>query len=29
MECFMSKGELEEKKVNYVVDLDNTVIVKK
>lgn len=27
MECFMCKGELEVKKVNYIVDLDNTVIV--
>ena len=26
MECFMCKGELEVKKVNYIVDLDNTVI---
>lgn len=27
MECFKCKGKLEEKKVNYVVDLENTIIV--
>ena len=27
MECFKCKGNLKEKKVNYVVDLDNTIIV--
>ena len=27
MECFICKGELEEKKVNYVVDLDSTIII--
>lgn len=27
MNCFMCKGDLEEKKVNYVVDLENTIIV--
>ena len=27
MNCFMCKGNLEEKKVNYVVDLDNTIII--
>ena len=27
MECFMCKGDLEEKKVNYVVDLENTIII--
>ncbi len=27
MNCFMCKGNLEEKKVNYVVDLENTIIV--
>lgn len=27
MNCFMCKGNLEEKKVNYVVDLENTIII--
>lgn len=27
MNCFMCKGELEEKKVNYIVDLENTIII--
>ena len=27
MECFICKGELEEKRVNYVVDLENTIII--
>ena len=27
MECFMCKGKLESKKVNYIVDLDNTIII--
>ena len=27
MNCFMCKGDLEEKNVNYVVDLDNTIII--
>ena len=27
MECFMCKGELEKKKVNYVVDLEKTIII--
>ena len=27
MNCFMRKGNLEEKKVNYVVDLENTIII--
>ena len=27
MECFMCKGDLEEKKVNYVVNLENTIII--
>lgn len=27
MNCFMCKGALEEKKVNYVVDLENTIII--
>ena len=27
MECFMCKGNLEIKKVNYVVDLDSTIII--
>lgn len=27
MNCFKCKGELEEKKVNYVVDLENTIII--
>lgn len=27
MECFKCKGKLEEKRVNYVVDLENTIIV--
>lgn len=29
MECFMCKGELKEKQVNYVVDLENTIIIVK
>ena len=28
MNCFMCKGDLEAKKVNYVVDLENTIIIK-
>ena len=28
MNCLMCKGNLEEKKVNYVVDLENTIIIK-
>lgn len=27
MECFMCKGELIEKKVNYMVDLGKTIII--
>ena len=27
MNCFMCKGELEEKKVNYMVDLESTIII--
>ena len=27
MDCFMCKGELIEKKVNYMVDLENTIII--
>lgn len=27
MDCFMCKGNLEEKKVNYVVDLGDTIII--
>lgn len=27
MDCFMCKGKLESKKVNYIVDLDNTIII--
>ena len=27
MDCFKCKGKLEEKKVNYVVDLENTIII--
>ena len=27
MECFMCKGELQEKKVTYIVDLENTIII--
>lgn len=27
MDCFMCKGELEEKKVNYVVDLEEAIII--
>ena len=27
MNCFMCKGDLEEKKVNYVVDLEDTIII--
>lgn len=27
MNCFACKGELEKKNVNYVVDLENTIII--
>ena len=27
MNCFMCKGEVIEKKVNYMVDLENTIII--
>lgn len=27
MECFMCKGELEKKNVNYIVDLEKTIII--
>ena len=27
MKCFMCKGDLIEKNVNYVVDLDKTIII--
>lgn len=27
MNCFMCKGDLIDKKVNYMVDLDNTIII--
>ena len=27
MNYFMCKGNLEEKKVNYIVDLENTIII--
>ena len=27
MNCFMCKGELKDKKVNYMVDLENTIII--
>ena len=27
MNCFVCKGELKEKKVNYFVDLDSTIII--
>jgi len=27
MSCFKCKGELEKKKVNYMVDLENTIII--
>ena len=27
MKCFVCKGELQEKNVNYFVDLDNTIII--
>ena len=27
MNCFMCKGELVEKEVNYVVDLEKTIII--
>lgn len=27
MECFMCKGTLEKKKVNYIVDLEETIII--
>ena len=29
MRCFTCNGQLEEKKVNYVVDLDSTIIIVK
>lgn len=29
MECFMCKGDLEKKQVNYVVDLEDTIIIVK
>lgn len=29
MECFKCKGNLEPKKVNYIVDLGNTIIIVK
>jgi len=29
MKCFMCKGELTEKNVNYMVDLENTIIIVK
>ena len=28
MECFMCKGHTEKKLVNYLVDLNNTIIIK-
>lgn len=27
MNCFMCKGEFIEKKINYMVDLENTIII--
>ncbi len=27
MDCFMCKGEVIEKKVNYMVDLESTIII--
>lgn len=27
MECFKCKGELEEKKVKYIVDLEDTIVI--
>lgn len=27
MNCFMCKGDLEEKRVNYIVDLKETIII--
>ncbi len=27
MNCLMCKGDLEEKKVNYIVDLEETIII--
>ena len=27
MECFRCKANLKEKKINYMVDLDNTIII--
>ncbi len=27
MNCFMCKGNLEKRKVNYVVDLEDTIII--
>ena len=27
MNCFMCKGNIEKKKVNYVVDLEDTIII--
>ena len=29
MKCFLCNGNLEEKKVNYVVDLEDTIIIVK
>jgi len=29
MDCFMCKGKVKEKKVNYMVDLENTIIIVK
>lgn len=27
MDCFVCKGKLEEKKVNYIADLEDTIII--
>ena len=27
MDCFICKGKLEEKKVNYIADLEDTIII--
>ena len=27
MDCFICKGKLEEKKVNYIADLEGTIII--
>lgn len=27
MDCFVCKGKLEEKKVNYIADLEETIII--